>query len=193
MKPLHTVSCHRVEDDVCAATYRVGTITDVIQSDLNQIEEQVFLINDGLIAKKADGLGLGLQAGDLVAYLETDDTVFIISLLSAAEPRARMTIEFGCADRLLITANHLDLVGRRSVSLRSFKDISLETGRTIKLTCENWLQNVVGSVVSVMGAWIQKCEQGSIETKGVMRSNAGSQIVTANEDLRLDAKRINMG
>ena len=82
---------------------------------------------------------------------------------------------------------------RRSLNLRSLRELSIESCRNLSLRCRDLLQTASGNVIAVMSNWIQRCDQGSVETKGVLRSNAGSQIITAKEDLRLDAKRINMG
>lgn len=184
MKSLDNVTFYEKATAGQTAQLYTGTITG--------IKEELFFINDELLSRQADGLGIRLKVGDVVSYLETSDEAYIVNLLVAA-PREDMGLRFPCADGLTISAERIDLLGQQTISLRALQELSLVTSRTLKICCQNLFQTVIASAVNVMGSWIQKCEQASVETKGIMRSNAGSQIITADEDLRLDAKRINMG
>lgn len=169
------------------------TLNHCVQSGhITQSNGDDYLIDANLLAIKSDGVGLELNVGDYVAYLVTKEHIFIVALLVAV-PRKTAKFGFQFADQLSISAKALELFGRDSVSLHSMKDVSLMACRRIKLNCTDYFQTVVGSAVNVMRNWIHQCDQGSLQAKDVLRTDAGNQIITASKDLRLDAERINMG
>ncbi|MBL4671448.1 MAG: hypothetical protein JKX81_04240 [Arenicella sp.] len=167
-----------------SSTVMTGWVTDS--------NDGQYLIDDDTSAQAADGLGLALIKGDYVAYLATGNGSFVVCLLKAA-PRESIELSFPFAQSLKLVADHIELVGQKSISLKSLHNLSFLASKNIKLACENLFQSAAGTVVNVMSNWVQQCDQGSIQARQLLRTDAGSQIITASKDLRLDAERINMG
>jgi len=159
---------------------------------ITRINDDSFIIDDEIVVKQADSMPIELNLGDVVNYTESAHGLFIVSLLIGA-PRDKLVLRYNFADRLTIASKNIEIVASETVTVRSLNEITLETCRSIKVNCKNWLQSASDSVVNITSTWLQKCQHGSVESKELFRCDAGSQIITAKEDLRLDAKRINMG
>ena len=165
-----------------------GLYTGVI----TKVEGDICFIDDMLIAKSANSFAIELNVDDTVSYIESSHGAFIVDLLIAA-PRDELVLHYKVGNKLTVASESIELVAGKSVAVRSLNEITLETLNSVNIHCKNWLQSASDSVINVTSTWIQKCRQSSVEASELLRTDAGSQVITANEDLRLDAKRINMG
>ncbi len=159
---------------------------------VTQCSKDIITLDDELSAKPADSLGIELEQGDIVAFLRTDGDNFIVSLLKAA-PRDDAVLAYRFAPHLKLNAGKIELNASTSVALKSMHEISLETCKNVRISCRNLVQNAFESTVMITRQWVQNCRSGSIKADELLHCDAGSQIITADRDLRLDAERINMG
>ena len=159
-----------------AATYHVGVVTRIEQQNACCVIDQEV---HGIIA---DGMLTRLSEGDTVAYLQSERGIFVLQLLKRADNES---YQIHLQQPLHIHAPSINLSAEKElqmVSLNRFAMIArhgvLSASETLVSTAEHAIHHVAQFLVSA---------------RGLLRLNARDQLITAEEDVRVDGKRINMG
>ena len=149
-------------------------------------------IDHSLQASIADSLGLQVNVGDLVAILETQYGCFIVSILKAAHTD-KAELKFPFAQTTCVSATELKLVGVQGLEVLSPSDVSIRSGKALRLSCRELYQSVVGAFISKVASWTQRCDYGELHAQEVLRTQSKNQLIGASKDIHIDAQRINMG
>lgn len=140
-------------------------------------------IDDSYQAGTAIGLMVTPCVGDQVSFIEYNGSYCITQVLyrmdttKALKFESQFDIEMKAPNLRFTALNEMDLLSLNRLSLMS-KDGLLSMGNSLITLAENM---------------VQKARQLSLHAKGMMHIDAKHQVITADEDIRVDAKRINMG
>jgi hypothetical protein len=134
-------------------------------------------------ADLADGLFIQPQPGDQVLCVELADRLLITQVLVSAKPqqpvcwRSARKFDFQAPSLSINTVDELELVSAGKLSLYG-RDMVVGAVRTL---------------VSQAKHLIQHAGDFALNAKSLLRIHSKQQIITAQEDIRIDGKRINMG
>ncbi len=167
-------------------TYREGTIT-------SEKGEGCFIIDDVIEAETAFSCLVKPERGDRIVYLKTDNAVYISEILSRAqESSAKIQIEG--VDELIIKSKKLNLIAGEQLTLKSLKtiDITAFLG-VVSLTGKNLVTTVKESIIQNAASHITSVKNYTLNAKNLLRTHGKHHIMTADEEIRMDGERINMG
>ena len=155
--------------------YHVGTIS------IYNRETEVCLIDGHISAEVADGLLVAPHTGDLVAYLINENDAFLLQIL-------RQTVDstqIHCHKPLSIHAPKVNISANQKLDMVGLEGFSL--------VGKQGVISVAGSLVTCAEHLVQQVNQFMLNAKGMLRLSGRQQVMTAEEDIRIDGKRINMG
>lgn len=144
---------------------------------------QCWVIDELYLAVNAVSLLIKPEQGDKVCFIETDNEYYIIQILSRREERAAMLIE---------SKVPLHWVAP-SLQFTAFEKLELVSLNRLAVMGKNYILSATQSIVEQTENWIQRVGQGSVSARGILRLSGKQQVITAEEDVRIDGKRINMG
>ncbi len=144
---------------------------------------QSWIIDGLFVANCAASLLVKPRKGDKVCFIEMDDRYYITQLLARAEPQAEVLIE---------SSVPLQMVAPE-LKLTAFNQLELVSLNRIAVMGKNYVVAAANSMIQQTEHLIQQVGQFSLTAKGLLRLNAKQQVITAEEDVRIDGKRINMG
>ncbi|WP_018693804.1 DUF3540 domain-containing protein [Algicola sagamiensis] len=159
-----------------SALYVTGTITSVNH------EAKTCLVDGRITCQIADGLMIQLHIGDWVACLNTGQSCFVIQILQYAN---RDAVSIQSNQPIRISAPQVQIAARDELDLVSLNRFSL-VGKHGVISVAATLVNQAEHFIQQMGEWIASA-------KGLIRVTGRQQVITAEEDVRIDGKRINMG
>lgn len=158
------------------AQYIVGRVTGY-DAQLHH-----FTVEDDIHAGVADGLLVQPASGDLVACLLSEQGNFILQVLVQANAKA-----------LSITSAKPIKMSAPSISMAARDELELVSLNRFSLVGKHGVISAAGSLVACAEQLIQQVGQFMLSAKGLMRLSGRQQVITAEEDVRIDGKRINMG
>jgi hypothetical protein len=159
------------------ATSFAGQVTGYDQ------QHNCWIIDELYLAPCAASLLVKPGEGDKVCFVQVEDDYYITQILSRKAQSEALLIE---------TKVPLHLVAP-AIQLTAFETLEMVSLNRIAVMGKNYILAAKQSVIQQTENWIQQVGQCSITAKGVMRLNAKQQVITAEEDVRVDGKRINMG
>ena len=123
------------------------------------------------------------QSGDLVGFVELEGRYFITQVLEQSEPEQALHLQ---SDRQLhLTAPQVKVTAFDTLDLLSLGKVAV-SGKTLVTSAAN-------AMIQQAENLIQQVGQFTLTAKGLLRLNGKQQVITAEKDVRIDGKRINMG
>lgn len=162
-------------DESAEYQYRVGRVSTYLQ------ESGQCVIDGNIQAQLADGLLVEPTEGDLVAYLRNNNLAFVLQILQQSQSTTHLhsskPLSIYAPKVKIAAGNELDLVALKSFSLVGKQGVI----------------SVAGTLVTCAEHLVQQVNQFMLHAKGMLRLSGRQQVITAEEDVRIDGKRINMG
>ena len=173
------------------------------------LPEHRFGLTDGRIAAQAASCLLCPLPGDRVLVFDGREGRYITAVLlratapvqpvctgrdetAAAPATARLSVPG--AERLLIQQPQIDIQAQTSLRLQSRGDAALTSAHgTVSISAQHLLSTVSGSLVQTARHWVTQVEHGLLQAKALLRMHGGQTLITAKDDMKLDAERISMG
>ncbi len=155
--------------------------------------EDRYLLDNGRLAQRAPSCLLQPQAGDRVMALALGDDTHIVHVLQRSrDGTAQLSVSR--AGSVALRQDEILLDCRRRLRLRSLGDteITAATG-TLSLQGRNLFANAVDCMVQQSGHWIARMGHALIEASELLRAHGRQALVTADQDIKIDAERISMG
>ncbi len=167
-------------------TYREGTIT-------SEKGEGGFIIDDVIEAETAFSCIVRPETGDRIVYLKSANAVFITDILKRDQVCVA-DIQIKGVDELSIKSKKLNLVAGEQLNLKSLKtiDITAFLG-VVSLTGMNLVTTVKESIIQNAASHITSVKNYTLNAKNLLRTHGKHHIMTADEEIRMDGERINMG
>ena len=150
---------------------------------ITNIKADEYCIDEHLVANKADSLLLELQLGDEVLCFPGKHHWYICQLLHRCDSDNPLTYQ---SQRPLHWQAPV-------VTLSASQHLNLVSGKRLSLWGEHVIVSACRSLIHTSSQLIQHVQQLTTQCKGLLQSSAKSQLMTAEEDVRIDGKRINMG
>ena len=154
-----------------------GEITAVSGSD------HQWQVDNSYSALSGTGLMLTPCVGDKVSFIESKGQYYILQVLYRPDAEKPLSFE---------TERDIDWQAP-NVRFTVFDEMEFVSLNRISLMCKHGVMSMTNTLVTQAEHYIQKAAQLSITAKTLLRLNAKHQIITADEDVRIDGKRINMG
>jgi len=158
------------------------------------LERHSYLLDDGRVARQALSCLLRPEVGDQVlAASGQNDTPYILHVLERPGLQ-QVQLSAPGAHALCIEQAEITLSAADSIALRALRDVevSAATG-VLSLNSRNLFATVQDSLVQNVGNFIGKAGHYLLEVRQLLRLHGQQALVTAEQDVKVDAERISMG
>ncbi|ASA57327.1 DUF3540 domain-containing protein [Vibrio gazogenes] len=139
-------------------------------------------INQNFLAQVATSLLVKPEIGDLVAFIIYQEEYIITQILQRTSA-VRTTLQ--SQDEMCWIAP--------KVSIQAQDELEMVAFNTVSITSNNLLQSVRETSLQQAQTLIQHAAQVSMTADEVMNLTAKQQMLIAEEEVRIDGERINMG
>ncbi|EJL94083.1 Protein of unknown function (DUF3540) [Herbaspirillum sp. CF444] len=161
------------------------------------LERHSYLLNDGRVARQALSCLVRPEVGDHVLAASgqngQNDTPYILHVLERPELQ-QVQLSAPGAQALCIEQSEIALNANHSIAVRALHDVevSAATG-VLSLNSRNLFATVQDSLVQNVGNFIGKAGHYLLEVRQLLRLHGQQALVTAEQDVKVDAERISMG
>lgn len=142
-----------------------------------------WLIDHQFTATPAMSLMVKLEPGDKVSFIQIEGTYVVTQILTRSDEQVQTTLHSDKNVQWLVP----------KMSLKALESLEFVAANKITMTGKTLVQNAVTSLVQQSENLIQQVNQFSATARGLMRLSGKQQIITAEDDVKIDGKRINMG
>jgi hypothetical protein len=136
-----------------------------------------------LSAIVAEGLLVSPNVGDLVLCVEVDNGMIISQVLKRAEKTSPLVM---CSSRPIEWVAPV-------LRFKALKEMEFLSVNKLTLSAADVVLGATRTLVQQASNMIQQVKNYSLTAKDLLRLNGRQQIIIAEDDIRMDAKRINMG
>ena len=160
-----------------------ATVVDITITQDGSVEYQLDYVHTINRGRPAEGLLVMPEQGDTVLCIELNNDILVSQVLTRAQPSATLSIH---------SSRPIEWVAP-VIRFKALKEMELLSANKLTLSACDVVLGATRSLVQQAKNFIQSAKTFSLTTKGLMRFNGKQQLIVAEEDLRMDAKRINMG
>lgn len=151
---------------------------------------------NSLTAKRAFSCVVAPELGDLVMVEWGGEHYYVLAILerltnSNSQPQA--CISFPEQQEVVLEASKLTLRGNRGVNVQSQNDIELITPANVTLTASNLFTRVSQSLIQLASHHMTKANTIALTASKLLRSHGHHHLISADQDVKVDGERINMG
>jgi len=152
-----------------------------------------YRLDNGNLARLATSCLLQPLPDDQVLVAWCDDTAYITDVLSrAADQPAELTV--AGATRLRLAHARLDLQASERINLHCLQDLDLQAvAGSLSLSARNLVFSAIDALLEQVRHRITRAEQICMRARGLFRLHGKDSFITADEDVRIDGERINVG
>ena len=154
--------------------------------------QDCWLIDETLQAQRAMSCLVEPERGDRVLYVLTGDVAFVLAVLSGTRVE-QTTLSTPGRTALSVRSKHLQLLGEQSLQLLSRGEMALRALGALEFTARHCFITVAESLIQLAREHMILARQVSLQADELLRSHGHHQIITAREDVKIDAERISMG
>lgn len=186
MKPSLHVAYESTDINQQQPPLQTGVLSVVYTGSITHFDEDSkhWLLDDQFLGVAASSLILKLGIGDRVCFVEDDGQYYITQVLS--QPLQD-------DNTLVFESEHAMEWRAPQLRFSAWKELEFMSLNRLSLVCKHGVVSSVNSLVMQAEQLIQHVTQFSVTAKGLLRLNGKQQLITAEEDVRIDGKRINMG
>ena len=150
---------------------------------------------DGRLALQAVSCLLTPLPGDTVAVLQSASGLFVTHILVRPQPTAgRAELSVPGAELMAITQPAFELACTRQIALRCLGDVELTSASgSVSVNARDFLASVSETMVQSARHLVTRVEHGVMQASALLRLHGRQALVTAEEDIKLDAERISLG
>ncbi|MBI3897236.1 MAG: DUF3540 domain-containing protein [Gammaproteobacteria bacterium] len=179
----------KAQTDVYSSTPRLdeGHVVD-------ESADGVLRLADGRRALPAVSCLVRPQPGDRVLLVSgVTGEVFVLSVLTRASGQVAQ-LQVPGADAIHVVAPSVTLQAVDAIRLQSLRDVELTavTG-DVSVNARNLLTTVTESLIENIKQHIAHVGTYALQVKTLLRMHSQQAIVTAEQDIKVDAERISMG
>jgi hypothetical protein len=158
------------------------------------LNENVYLLNDGRSAQQALSCLIRPEVGDhVLATCGQMDTPYILHILQRSHlQKAQLSVPG--AQQLCIAQNQVSVTATDSISINALVDVEMTAATgVLRLNAQNLFTSVTDSLVQNVGHFVGQAEHYFVEVKQLLRLHSKQALITAEQDVKVDAERISMG
>ncbi|SHE43780.1 DUF3540 domain-containing protein [Vibrio gazogenes] len=154
----------------------IGRVTGVEEGQNTWRIDQLFL------AKAAESLLVKVEIGDVVAFIEYQHNLIIVQILQRE------------GDRKTTIQSHNDVCWiAPKMSFQTQDELELLALNRISITADHLMQSAQGTSIQQAQKMILSAQSVSASADDVMNLTAKQHMLIAEEEVRIDGERINMG
>ncbi len=178
---------------------RCAIVTSIISDDAISCTWQNDNPSKPFIAYRAFSCLISAEKNDLVLLYKQNNQHYFLSILQ----RSQITDQYNESTTahlslpglqpMTINSQQLTLNGRKALKLQSQNDLSITALKNIKLTASNLFSTLSQSLIQLAQHHIVKAEQIALTANQLLRSHGHHHLISADEDVKIDGERINMG
>ena len=167
-----------------------GLATGVVTA----LDDSRYVVDGRRACRRAAACLLEPQPGDTVlCYTGDDGCAYVLSVLERACPE-RALLSVAGANAVGLHARRLDLSASRNLRLSTLRHMQINAALgTLQVNARDLFTTVSNSLVQAAQNYIGKMTQYSLRAAGLLRQHGRHQVVTADQDVRIDGERITMG
>ncbi|WP_431094984.1 DUF3540 domain-containing protein [Polaromonas aquatica] len=157
-------------------------------------------LTDGRLALQAVSCLLTPLPGDTVAVLQSASGLFVTHILLRPQPASdtpgagRAEISVPGAELMAITQPAFELACTRQIALRCLGDVELTSASgSVSVNARDFLASASETMVQSARHLVTRVEHGIMQASALLRLHGRQALVTAEEDIKLDAERISLG
>lgn len=170
----------------------VSLVTDKVDGVCDSLEG-AWNLTSGATAVRATSCLVEPMTGDTVLVAAEGETSYILSILQR-HAQAPLTVSAPKDQGIQLKTKFLSVIARQNISLQAVTDFDIKVPfGALKTNTANLFQSVRGSLVTTAKNWVSSTDDFQLNAKGSMITRAKVQIINADDDLFVDAERINMG
>lgn len=156
----------------------------------------IYHLGNGLTAKRACSCALVPNPGDTVLLYAAGDSAQAAYILHVLErnPSDTACISIPDAERLDIQQQRLRLSAARQIELSCAGDISLTAAAgTLHVRARQWVSSVIGSFIETARERVSRAAFMQFNSSALTQWHSKQAIIMADEDIKIDAERVNLG
>jgi hypothetical protein len=151
-----------------------------------------FRLADGRLARQAYSCLVAPQAGDQVALARAATGLYIVHVLARPQPeRARLGVPG--AHALCLAQPRLELCATEGLALRSLGDVELCSAASVTISGQHVLASAAQTMVQNATHLVSHAQHCVLQVAALLRVHGQQALLTAEQDLKLDAERISLG
>ena len=155
-----------------------------------------YRLDDGRLAQQAASCLLVPAAGDTVVLLRTGSGLYITHVLVRAAPvdgvdRAQLSVPG--AQTLAIVQPRLEVACTGSVALRTLGDMELTSAGAVSVNARHFFAAVAETMVQNAQHLVTHAQHCVLQVAALLRVHGRQTLITADQDMKLDAERISLG
>jgi hypothetical protein len=158
------------------------------------LDTDSYLLNDGRAARQALSCLIRPEVGDhvLVATCQSDIPYILHILARNNLQQAQLSVPG--VQQLCITQHQVLVSANDSIALNALTDIDINAATgLLSLNARNLFTSVSESFVQNVQHFVGQAEHYLLEVKQLLRLHGRQALITAEQDVKVDAERISMG
>ncbi len=163
-----------------------GTVTRVLEPEAG------YEIDQNRVARQAYSCLIQPCVGDRVLVSSSTEP-FIVAVLERTQPQPAC-LQLPTDDPLTLRNQDLSLQAEQSLKLSSLAEMELNVPLgTLRWNAHHVFSTVTGNWVQQVNHHLQRVRQFALEATQLLRLHGKHQFITADQDIKIDGERINMG
>ena len=180
----------------CLLEQQPATASIKISSVVDLVDHQQYLLENGQRVKRAFSCALVPVVGDVVTYLENDASAEAQGYITDILERKATTVQLhyqGC-EQLQITQPRIACYASESVDIKAMDNIDLTAATgAVKISAQQLTKTIVGSILETAKERISQAQFTQFTSTFMTRIHSKQALVTAEQDVKIDADRVNLG
>ncbi|HKQ30732.1 MAG TPA: DUF3540 domain-containing protein [Burkholderiales bacterium] len=158
-----------------------------------ELPDDTYRLDDGTLACTAASCLLRPRGGDRIVALACGREVFITAILERGDAS---TAEIGVtgAPELTLAAPRVTVRASETITMQSLRDVDVTAiGGNLSLSARNVVTTAADAIIENMRHYIAHAEAFAVQVKTLLRMHSKTAVVTAEQDIKVDAERISLG
>jgi hypothetical protein len=150
-------------------------------------------LEDGRLALQSPSCLLAPAAGDRVLLWQGADALYVLHVL-ARQAGGAAHVGVPQAESLCIHQARVEVSAPEGVTLRSLRDVDLVSADgSVSLVGRHVVASAAETLVHNAHHFVAQLQHCVVQVRQLLRLHGQQAIVTADEDMKLDAERISLG
>ena len=153
-----------------------------------------FLLHDGRLARQAASCLVVPETGDraIVLASQNGDYFIVHILLRNRAESAELSIPY--SEEILIKQARIGLQASDKIELRAMHDLEITAATgSLSFNARNLFSTIQDNLVQSTRNVVSKTEHCLMEVKQLFKINSKQALITAEDDVKIDAERISIG
>jgi hypothetical protein len=158
------------------------------------LQDDAFLLDDGTAARQALSCLVTPEPGDSVLLLRCAQGRFVTQVLHRAGDTARVQLRVPGAQVLCLSQPALEVNAASHIALRCLGEMELTSAQgAVAISARHILASATETLVHNARHMVSHAQHCVLQVAALLRIHGKQALLTAEEDMKLDAERISLG